>query len=980
MQRTPLSGGSLIRGAVSRRAVLASLPWTSLPHYRASKLCTNALARGDRTGNLQSLALEHVLEQLRKVQGIYRLAPNVEATVTGRGKHLGIAVSWNLRWTASGCFSEEIRGPQLTFKWGYDGREDSGCWEVDSSGLVRIMECDDHEAVLMTTYIRTGCWLQPHLKDRFDMELLPKPLISVTATSGSSSSSSGRRSAVPNGGAVAERGDTRSNAPAENSNSSSSHKQQSTIPATAATVTATATAAPVRSANDRGGGGAGGHEPATAATHGSSQSGATPALDDVIAIGLRLKGRKLRVRVLVRRRDWRLLGFDHRMCADVETWELGEWKEWAEGVQYPSSALHKASNGGQHAYLTVGGAAEHVAPPPQLPEVLLPPAIAGAAAAVTASSSSLSPSSPPLGSTAINDSSADTASSPTSRSSPNVFAVTGLTAALQLPRPTDFGMPLLPPIPGDTRYYLQGGKEAVPLWRSASGHFLVRPTINGQPGGGYFVLDTGASGFVVTPQAAARLGGQSFGETHAASISGKVAARFVRMSSWSLGGLCIQQPVLMVMALDGLVRGTPGEVVGIVGHDLFRRAVVEVPQLLEVKGGGAFATAGGVVSGSDSGSDCEEDHDTLGVSREREVSTAAGASSVSALYAGGNGSSSEAPFGPPLSALRSIPVFDDVGAAAAALSQPPSVAAAAVPSPTVVQEPSSSPLCFTVPRETHGKPGSHLTPGSSVTAAAEESSRGDTCIHNSRSRFTAGPGASCSSNDSTSSSSSSRNGSGQSLVARASAGRSTTARAVWRAALTVPYTVHEMMLHHPLEYGNESEWVWEPLVMIANLPHVHLCFADPGGGPPRSVLVMVDSGACGADLMLHSRSQKELGLLPAATAGGPSGTAGGGGGGGSSSAGKSQGHYLRGVGQEPRDFVQLQMLDVPWLEVAGVRFEQIRCMCAAIGGLDISIYSHGILCGDLLARLEWAIDYTHKRIGFRRGAFAPAPSSTPLLL
>ncbi|GIL64859.1 hypothetical protein Vafri_18699 [Volvox africanus] len=976
--RTPLSGGSLIRGAVSRRAVLASFPWISLPHYRASKLCTNSLARGDRTGNLQSLALEHVLEQLRKAQGIYRLAPNVEATVTGRGKHLGIAVSWNLRWTASGCFSEEIRGPQLTFKWGYDGREDSGCWEVDSSGLVRILECDDHEAVLMTTYIRTGCWLQPRLKDRFDMELLPKPPMSPTATSGSSSSSSGRRSAVPDGGAVAKGGDAGRNAPTQDSDSSSSHKQQrSAIPATTATAAATASAAPVRSASDCDDGGTGGHKPATAMTHGSRPSGATPALDDVVAIGLRLKGRKLRVRVLVRRRDWRLLGFDHRMCADVETWELGEWKEWAEGVQYPSSALHKASNGGQHAYLTVSGAAEHMAPPPHLPEMLLPPAIAGAAAVTT--SSSLSSSSPPLGSEVVNDSSGRTAGSPVSRSSPNLFAVTGLTAALQLPPPTDFGLPLLPPIPGDTSYCLPGGKAAVPLWRSASGHFLVRPSVNGQPGGGYFVLDTGASGFVVTPQAAARLGGQSFGETHAASISGKVAARFVRIGSWCLGGLCIQQPVLMVMALDGLVRGAPGEVVGIVGHDLFRRAVVEVPQLLEVKGRGAFATEEGVVSGSDSGSGSEgEDHGTAAVSfvsRGSEDSTAAAAPSVSALYAGGgDGSSSGAPFGPPPSPLRSTPVFDDFGAAAA-LGQPPSVAAAAVPSPTVVQEPSSSPLCFAVPLETHGKPGSHLTPGSSVTAAEEETSTSDTRI-NSRSRFAARAGASCSSNDSTSRSS--RNGSGESAVARASAGRSATARAVRRAALTVPYTMHEMMLHHPLEYGNESDWVWEPLVMIANLPHVHLRFADHGGGPPRSVLLMVDSGACGADLMLHSRAQKELGLLPAATEGGPSGSAGGGGG-GASAAGKSQAHYLRGVGQEPRDFVQLQVLDVPWLEVAGVRFEQIRCMCAAVGGLDISIYSHGILCGDLLARLDWAIDYTHKRIGFRHGAFAPAPASTPLL-
>ncbi|GIL98802.1 hypothetical protein Vretimale_3999, partial [Volvox reticuliferus] len=925
MQRTPFSGGSLIRGAASRRAALATFPWISLRQCRAIKLCTSASAREDRTGNLQSQALEHVLEQLRKAQGTHRLSPNVEAVVAGRGKHLGIAVSWNLRWTASGCFAEEIRGPQLTFKWGYDGREDSGCWEVDSSGLVRIMECDDHEAVLMTTYIRTGCWLQPHLQDRFDMELLPKPPMLAIATAGGSSSgssSSGRRSAVPDCGAAAEGGGARSNGPTEDTPGSSSCKQRSAIPATAATAAATATVAPFYNASGGGGGGGvtGGHKPVAAAIHGSTQPGATPALDDVIAIGLRLKGRKLRVRVLVRRLDWRLLGFDHRMCADVETWELGEWKEWAEGVQYPSSALHKASNGGQHAYLTVSGAAKHVAPPPLLPEVLLPPGIAGAAATLSP------PPPPPLSSIAVHESSPYSAGAPAPWPPPNMLAVAGLTVGLQLPPPTNFGLPLLPPIPGDTSYSLQGGKEAVPLWRAASGHFLVRPSVNGQPGGGYFVLDTGASGFVVSPQAAARLGGQSFGETHAASISGKVAARFVRMSSWCLGGLCIRQPVLMVMALDGLVRGAPGEVVGIVGHDLFRRAVVEVPQLLGVKGEGASATtegaASGFGSGSDSGSGSEEECGSLFseaasvVSRGREVSTEAVTPSVSALYAGGSSSSSSSgpPFGPPPPPLRSTPVFNDVGAVAA-LGQPPSVAAAAVPSPTVVQEPSSSPPSFAIPRDAHGTPWALLTSstvgngsssssssssawdlneppsmassrtgssgfsssssvshGSNSATAPEEDSKRDSS--NSSSRFAAGAAASsssstndsarssssCSSSSSSSSfsSSSSTNGSDGSVVVRASAGRSTTARAVRRAARTVPYTVHEMMMHHPLEYGNESDWVWEPLIMIANLPHVHLRFADPGGGPTRSVLLMVDSGACGADLMLHARAQKEL--------------------------------------------------------------------------------------------------------------------------
>lgn len=53
-----------------------------------------------------------------------------QAVVSGRGKHLGIAVTWSLRWTAGGAFREEIRGPQLTFAWGHDGAADSSCWEV----------------------------------------------------------------------------------------------------------------------------------------------------------------------------------------------------------------------------------------------------------------------------------------------------------------------------------------------------------------------------------------------------------------------------------------------------------------------------------------------------------------------------------------------------------------------------------------------------------------------------------------------------------------------------------------------------------------------------------------------------------------------------------------------------------------------------------------------------------------------------------
>lgn len=69
------------------------------------------------------------------------------------------------------------------------------------------------------------------------------------------------------------------------------------------------------------------------------------------------------------------------------------------------------------------------------------------------------------------------------------------------------------------------------------------------------------------------------------------------MSTWSLGPLTISNAVMMTMDLEGLVRGAPGKVIGIVGYDVFRRAVVELPQL-----SGPAAAAGQLSPSETSGS------------------------------------------------------------------------------------------------------------------------------------------------------------------------------------------------------------------------------------------------------------------------------------------------------------------------------------------------------------------------------------------
>lgn len=64
----------------------------------------------------------------------------------------------------------------------------------------------------------------------------------------------------------------------------------------------------------------------------------------------------------------------------------------------------------------------------------------------------------------------------------------------------------------------------MPIWRASSGHFLIKPEVNGIKGNYYWLLDTGASGFVISPKAALTLGLEAFGELFAASIAGKVRA------------------------------------------------------------------------------------------------------------------------------------------------------------------------------------------------------------------------------------------------------------------------------------------------------------------------------------------------------------------------------------------------------------------------------------------------------------------------
>eukprot|EP00200_Dunaliella_tertiolecta_P000772 CAMPEP_0202366854 /NCGR_PEP_ID=MMETSP1126-20121109/17301_1 /ASSEMBLY_ACC=CAM_ASM_000457 /TAXON_ID=3047 /ORGANISM="Dunaliella tertiolecta, Strain CCMP1320" /LENGTH=330 /DNA_ID=CAMNT_0048961991 /DNA_START=60 /DNA_END=1053 /DNA_ORIENTATION=+ len=114
--------------------------------------------------------------------------------------------------------------------------------------------------------------------------------------------------------------------------------------------------------------------------------------------------------------------------------------------------------------------------------------------------------------------------------------------------------------------------------------------------------------------------------------------------------------------------------------------------------------------------------------------------------------------------------------------------------------------------------------------------------------------------------------------------------------------------------------------------------------PGEFNIFMLDTGACGSDIMLHARAIQELQMK---------------------GLGRSTTQYVRGVGGSTN--TRVEMVDLPWIEVAGVRCHKVKCLYAkGISGLDISIYSAGILGGDLLARFEVIIDYARKRLGIRK--------------
>jgi hypothetical protein len=128
--------------------------------------------------------------------------------------------------------------------------------------------------------------------------------------------------------------------------------------------------------------------------------------------------------------------------------------------------------------------------------------------------------------------------------------------------------------PDDTHF--DAGQHAkVRLERARTGQLLVYPTIDGVDLGA-FVLDSGASGTVISHEAATKLGLPALGVVPLGSMFGTIAAKVHRASSLSLGPATIKGVFLVEMDLAPLTAAFGLNVQGIVGYDLFSRCAVDL--------------------------------------------------------------------------------------------------------------------------------------------------------------------------------------------------------------------------------------------------------------------------------------------------------------------------------------------------------------------------------------------------------------------
>lgn len=111
--------------------------------------------------------------------------------------------------------------------------------------------------------------------------------------------------------------------------------------------------------------------------------------------------------------------------------------------------------------------------------------------------------------------------------------------------------------------------------RASTGHFLIRAKINGHDCG-WFILDTGASVSTISRETTTRLQLAQVGTVPLTSMFGVVASPVRRADLLEVGPFALQRPIFVEMDFAPINQAFGLAVAGVIGYDLFSRAIVEI--------------------------------------------------------------------------------------------------------------------------------------------------------------------------------------------------------------------------------------------------------------------------------------------------------------------------------------------------------------------------------------------------------------------
>jgi predicted aspartyl protease len=104
---------------------------------------------------------------------------------------------------------------------------------------------------------------------------------------------------------------------------------------------------------------------------------------------------------------------------------------------------------------------------------------------------------------------------------------------------------------------------------------LVRASIDDRDAG-WFALDTGASACVIEAAVAARLALPELGRRFVRTADGAAGAPYRRAGALRVGGFALRAPLLLELDLQAFARAAGTSLAGVLGYDLFQRAVVSL--------------------------------------------------------------------------------------------------------------------------------------------------------------------------------------------------------------------------------------------------------------------------------------------------------------------------------------------------------------------------------------------------------------------